>query len=100
HRLAANASASPREPLRQQPQARAAHVSCPDDELMETGMEAAQIKEMVRARYGGIAEGTGDTSCCAPASSSCGDTAPGTPAEKSAGAAGSGQASIALADFL
>ena len=51
--------------------------------MMETGMEAAQIKEMVRARYGGIAEATGDTSCCAPASSSCGDTAPGTPAEKS-----------------
>src|SRR4029077_12012228 len=83
HRLAANASASPREPLREQPQARAAQVSCPDDELMETGMEAAQIKEMVRARYGGIAEATGDTSCCVPASSSCGDTAPGTPAEKS-----------------
>jgi arsenite methyltransferase len=46
-------------------------------------MEAAQIKEMVRARYGGIAEATGDTSCCAPASSCCGDTAPGTPADKS-----------------
>ena len=46
-------------------------------------MEAAQIKEMVRARYGGIAEAAGDASCCAPASSCCGDTAPGTPADKS-----------------
>jgi SAM-dependent methyltransferase len=50
---------------------------------METGMEAAQIKEMVRARYGGIAEAAGDASCCAPASSCCGATAPGTPADKS-----------------
>src|SRR5246500_1825806 len=50
---------------------------------METGMEAAQIKEMVRARYGGIAETAGDASCCALASSCCGDTASGTPADKS-----------------
>jgi SAM-dependent methyltransferase len=50
---------------------------------METGMEAAQIKEMVRARYGGIAEAADDASCCAPASSCCGDRAPGTPADKS-----------------
>src|ERR1700726_3866623 len=34
----------------------------PDDELTERGMEAAQIKEMVRARYGGIAEAAGDSS--------------------------------------
>ena len=46
-------------------------------------MEAAQIKEMVRARYGGIAEAAGDASCCAPDSSCCGDTALGTPADKS-----------------
>ena len=46
-------------------------------------MEAAQIKEMVRARYGGIAEAAGDASCCAPAVSCCGATAPGTPADKS-----------------
>jgi SAM-dependent methyltransferase len=46
-------------------------------------MEVAQIKEMVRARYGGIAEAAGDASCCAPASSCCGDTAPGTPTVKS-----------------
>jgi arsenite methyltransferase len=45
-------------------------------------MDDAQIKEMVRARYGGIAELTEDT-CCAPASSCCGDTAPGTPTDKS-----------------
>jgi arsenite methyltransferase len=50
---------------------------------METGMEAGQIKEMVRARYGGIAEAAGDAGCCAPASSCCGDTAPGAPADKS-----------------
>ena len=46
-------------------------------------MDDAQIKEMVRARYGGIAEAAGAASCCAPASSCCGDTAPGVPAEKS-----------------
>jgi arsenite methyltransferase len=45
-------------------------------------MDDAQIKEMVRARYGGIAELTEDT-CCAPARSCCGDTAPGTPTDKS-----------------
>src|SRR5438552_13510119 len=50
---------------------------------METRMEAAQIKEMVRARYGGIAGATGAVSCCAPASSCCGDSTPGTPADKS-----------------
>jgi SAM-dependent methyltransferase len=49
-------------------------------------MNDAKIKEMVRARYGGIAEAVGTTSCCAPAGSSsscCGDIAPGTPADKS-----------------
>jgi len=46
-------------------------------------MDDAQVKEMVRARYGGIAEAAGGASCCAPASSCCGDTAPGTPADKS-----------------
>src|SRR5438132_12550647 len=50
--------------------------------MMGTGMDDAQIKEMVRARYGGIAELTEDASC-APASSCCGDTAPGTPTDKS-----------------
>ena len=33
-------------------------------------MDDAQIKEMVRARYGGIAAAS-ETSCCAPAASSC-----------------------------
>ena len=46
-------------------------------------MDDAQIKEIVRARYGGIAEAAGAASCCAPASSCCGDTAPGIPADKS-----------------
>src|SRR5438105_3824268 len=50
---------------------------------METEMDAAQVKEMVRASYGGIAEAAGDASCCAPANSCCGDTAPCTPADKS-----------------
>jgi SAM-dependent methyltransferase len=45
-------------------------------------LDDAQIKEMVRARYGGIAEAA-DTSCCAPATSCCGDAAPGTPEGKS-----------------
>ena len=34
-------------------------------------MDDAQIKEMVRARYGGIAAKASEASCCAPASSSC-----------------------------
>ena len=45
-------------------------------------MDEAQIKEMVRARYGGIAV-AGGTDCCAPANSCCGDIAPGTPTDKS-----------------
>lgn len=39
-------------------------------------MDDVQIKEMVRARYGGIAEAAGAAeSCCAPAASCCGPTA-------------------------
>src|SRR5215467_11482268 len=34
-------------------------------------MDDSQIKEMVRARYGGIAAKTSEASCCAPAASSC-----------------------------
>ena len=34
-------------------------------------MDDVQIKEMVRARYGGIAAQASEASCCAPASSSC-----------------------------
>jgi hypothetical protein len=39
-------------------------------------MDDVQIKEMVRARYGGIAA-AGDSGCCGPTSSCCGpaDTA-------------------------
>ena len=46
-------------------------------------MDDVQIKEMVRARYGSIAEAASDAGCCAPASSCCGDTAAGTPSDKS-----------------
>src|SRR5690242_16366472 len=46
-------------------------------------MDDAQIKEMVRARYGGIAEAAVDAACCGPATSCCGDTVPGTPGAKS-----------------
>jgi SAM-dependent methyltransferase len=53
------------------------------NDVMEAVMEEAQIKEMVRARYGGIAEAVSDAGCCAPAGSCCGDRAPGTPADKS-----------------
>jgi len=39
-------------------------------------MDEGQIKEMVRARYGGIAEAASAAeSCCAPAASCCGPTA-------------------------
>ena len=34
-------------------------------------MDDAQIKEMVRARYGGIAAQASEASCCAPAAASC-----------------------------
>jgi ubiquinone/menaquinone biosynthesis C-methylase UbiE len=34
-------------------------------------MDDAQIKEMVRVRYGGIAAKASEASCCAPAASSC-----------------------------
>ena len=34
-------------------------------------MDDAQIKEMVRARYGGIAAKASEASCCGPESSSC-----------------------------
>ena len=51
--------------------------------MMVTEMDAAQAKEMVRARYSGIAEATGAADCCAPTSSCCGDIVPGTPADKS-----------------
>jgi SAM-dependent methyltransferase len=47
-------------------------------------MDEHAQKELVRARYGGIAEAASGASCCAPAATSCcGDTAPGTPEAKS-----------------
>jgi SAM-dependent methyltransferase len=46
-------------------------------------MDDAQIKEMVRVRYSGIAEAAGDAACCGPTTSCCGDVAPGTPEAKS-----------------
>jgi arsenite methyltransferase len=47
-------------------------------------MDNQAVKEMVRARYGGIAEAAGNVACCGPAvSSCCGDVAPGTPDGKS-----------------
>ena len=49
-------------------------------------MDQYTQKEMVRARYGGIAEAAGAASCCAPAAPSascCGDATPGTPESKS-----------------
>ena len=45
-------------------------------------MDEARLKEMVRARYGGIAAAATAAGCCAPASSCCGDAA-STPADKS-----------------
>lgn len=45
-------------------------------------MNDSEIKEMVRARYGGLANATG-ASCCVPANSCCGDISPGTPTDKS-----------------
>jgi hypothetical protein len=38
-------------------------------------MDQLTQKELVRARYGGIAEAAGSASCCAPAASCCGPTA-------------------------
>ena len=46
-------------------------------------MDQDEIKEMVRARYGSIAEAASATDCCAPATSCCGPSAAGTPASKS-----------------
>ncbi len=47
-------------------------------------MDEQTVKEMVRARYGGIAEAASNAACCGPAPSSCcGDVVPGTPESKS-----------------
>jgi len=60
----------------------AAASACCAPAGVTAAMDDTQIKEMVRARYGGIAEAAGAASC-APSSSCCGDTAAGTPAGKS-----------------
>jgi hypothetical protein len=41
---------------------------------MSNDLSAAEIKQLVRARYGGIAERT-NSECCAPQASSCCETA-------------------------
>jgi arsenite methyltransferase len=46
-------------------------------------MEAQAVKDMVRARYGGIAEAADAAACRGPATSCCGDAVPGTPTDKS-----------------
>src|ERR1700732_881473 len=46
-------------------------------------MDAQAVKDMVRARYGGIAEAADSAACCGPAASCCGDASPSTPADKS-----------------
>jgi arsenite methyltransferase len=47
-------------------------------------MDEQAVKEMVRARYGGIAEAADNGACCGPAvSSCCGDVAPATSTDKS-----------------
>jgi arsenite methyltransferase len=42
-------------------------------------MNTSEIKEMVRARYGGIAAGSEAAACCAPAASSCCGPSAGLP---------------------
>src|SRR5205085_3697890 len=49
----------------------------------EANMDDDHSKEMVRARYSGIAEAADAAGCCGPATSCCGDLAPGTPTDKS-----------------
>jgi SAM-dependent methyltransferase len=44
-------------------------------------MDEAQIREMVRARYGSIASSNDSDSCCGPAASSCCGPAPASPSD-------------------
>ena len=44
-------------------------------------MDEAQIREMVRARYGSIASSNASDSCCGPAASSCCGPAPASPSD-------------------
>ena len=57
-------------------------------------MDDAQIKEMVRARYGGIAAAAGDAGCCEPAASSC--CGPSTGAQEKARRMGYSESDLAL----
>ena len=56
-------------------------------------MDDAQIKEMVRARYGGIAANTSEASCCEPTSSAC--CGPGTASHDKARRMGYSEAELA-----
>jgi SAM-dependent methyltransferase len=47
-------------------------------------MDEAQIKEMVRARYGTIASSNASDSCCGPVASSCCGPAPASPSDDKA----------------
>ncbi len=57
-------------------------------------MDTDQIKEMVRTRYGGIAEAAGTAGCCAPAPSCCGPGA-ATPVQDKARHMGYSEAELA-----
>jgi hypothetical protein len=46
-------------------------------------MDQADVKERVRARYGSIAETSGTTDCCTPATSCCGPSTASTAEGKS-----------------
>jgi len=56
-------------------------------------MDEAEIKEMVRARYGAIATATEDAACCAPAAASC--CGPASPAQDKARRMGYTEAELA-----
>ena len=46
-------------------------------------MDAQVVKEMVRARYGAVADASENDACCTPTASCCGEVAPGTSTDKS-----------------
>jgi arsenite methyltransferase len=60
---------------------------------MEEVMDQAEIKEMVRARYGSVAAAAGITGCCEPAASSC--RGPSTPLPEKARQMGYTEAELA-----
>jgi arsenite methyltransferase len=57
-------------------------------------MDAAEIKDMVRARYGSIAAASGTAECCAPAAASC--CGPSSPLDDKARRMGYSEAELAL----